>query len=74
MIKHINMIPVESSSIDSIGYDQEAQELYVKFKKGEVTYIYKDVSLEEWEYMHDESTRSIIFKRIKIEKEYIKSE
>ena len=38
------MIPVESSSIELVGYDEEAQELYVQFHNRGRTYAYADVS------------------------------
>ena len=74
MIKHINMIPVESSQIGSIGYDQETQELYVQFKKGGATYIYYEVTQEEFDFLLDDTMRSETFKRIKATKEYTKAE
>jgi KTSC domain len=38
------MIPVESESIALVGYDEEAQELYVRFHNRGRTYAYEDVS------------------------------
>jgi KTSC domain len=37
------MIPVESSSIELVGYDEQAQELYVRFHNRGRTYAYEDV-------------------------------
>jgi hypothetical protein len=37
------MIPVDSAGIASIGYDAGAQELYVRFRDGESTYVYSPV-------------------------------
>lgn len=40
----MQMYKVISSNIDSIGYDTEKKELYVRFKSGKDIYIYEDVS------------------------------
>ena len=42
------MIPVESSNVESIGYDQENQIVYVRFLNGSL-YIYKEVPEYEFE-------------------------
>ena len=42
MKQQVKMIPVESSNIDSIGYDADSKELYVKFLTG-VRYKYSNV-------------------------------
>jgi hypothetical protein len=42
------MIPVESSSIELVGYDEEAQELYVRFVGGQ-TYVYSPVPRSAFE-------------------------
>lgn len=44
---NINMVPVESSNVESIGYDENEQILYVRFLTG-ATYIYKGVN--EYEF------------------------
>jgi hypothetical protein len=36
------MVPVESTSIQLVGYDEDARELYVQFRRGR-TYVYFDV-------------------------------
>ena len=36
------MIPVDSTSIELVGYDEDARELYVHFRRGR-TYVYFDV-------------------------------
>jgi hypothetical protein len=36
------MTPVESTSIELVGYDEEAQELYIQFRRGRL-YVYYDV-------------------------------
>ena len=43
------MIPVESSSIELVGYDEEGQELYVRFHNRGRTYVYEDVSPAQFE-------------------------
>jgi KTSC domain len=43
------MIPVESSSIELVGYDKEAQELYVRFHNRGRTYAYEGVSPAQFE-------------------------
>ena len=43
------MIPVESSSIELVGYDAETQELYVRFHNRGRTYAYEDVSRAQFE-------------------------
>jgi KTSC domain len=42
LMKMVDMIPVVSSNIDSVGYDNDKQELHVMFKGGKV-YIYEKV-------------------------------
>ena len=42
------MVPVESSSIELVGYDDEAQALYVRFHNRGRTYVYFDVSPEAY--------------------------
>lgn len=44
----INMIPVDSSNVESIGYDENEQILYVRFLTGAM-YIYKGVSKYEFD-------------------------
>lgn len=44
----MEMVYVDSTSIDQIGYDEGANEVHVIFKSGR-RYIYSEVSLEVWE-------------------------
>lgn len=44
----IDMIPVDSSNVESVGYDENEQILYVRFLTG-ATYIYKGVNNYEFE-------------------------
>ena len=43
------MIPVESKSIELVGYDEEAGELYVRFHNRGRTYAYEDVSRAQFD-------------------------
>jgi len=54
-MNEIEMIPVVSSSVESIGYCEEIQILKVKFLKGGV-YEYKNVPLMEFEQLHNASS------------------
>lgn len=42
-----NMIPVESSNVESLGYDEDSETVYVRYLKGTL-YIYKGVP--KWEF------------------------
>lgn len=44
----VNMVPVSSSNVDSVGYNDEQQILYVRFLNGSL-YIYKGVSMYEYD-------------------------
>lgn len=46
------MIPVSSSNIESIGYDDENEQVYVKFLNGSL-YVYKGVPIHEFENLRD---------------------
>jgi len=46
------MLPVSSSNIESIGYNEENQEVYVRFINGSM-YVYKGVPLHEYENLRD---------------------
>ena len=41
------MVPVESTSIERVGYDEEARELYVQFQRGRM-YVYFGVPPEAY--------------------------
>jgi hypothetical protein len=43
-----NMNQVSSSNIDSIGYDEQNQEVYVRFLNGNI-YVYKGVPKHEYQ-------------------------
>jgi hypothetical protein len=68
-----DMAFVDSSSIEAIGYDHGAQELYVRFLKSGETYVYYDV--EEWvfqEFMHTDSKGRYLNSAIKGRYQYAK--
>lgn len=46
------MIPVSSSNIESIGYDEKNEQVYVRFLNGSL-YVYKGVPLHEFENLRD---------------------
>ena len=46
------MLPVSSSNIDSIGYNEDNQEVYVRFLNNSL-YVYKGVPLHEFENLRD---------------------
>lgn len=46
------MMPVSSSNIQSIGYDEPSQIVYVRFLNGSL-YIYKGVSPSEFENLRE---------------------
>ena len=46
----MDMIPVQSSNVESIGYDEAAQTLRVRFHSG-ATYEYKNVGIMEFEQL-----------------------
>lgn len=46
------MIPVSSSNIESIGYDEQNEHVYVRFLNGSL-YVYKGVPLHEFENLRD---------------------
>jgi len=48
----MDMIYVDSSTVDQIGYDDEAREVHVIFKNSG-HYIYSDVSEEVWAQFRD---------------------
>lgn len=46
------MIPVSSSNLESIGYDDQNQVVYIRFLNGSI-YVYKGVPLHEFENLRD---------------------
>lgn len=47
-MNNAEMVPVSSSNVESVGYDEENQILYVRFLSGSL-YIYKNVNKPEYE-------------------------
>lgn len=61
----VNMIQVTSSNVESIGYDELQQVLYVRFLSGGL-YIYKGVSSYEFEgLLNAPSVGSYLHRNIK---------
>ena len=52
MYKSDEMITVQSSNIESVGYDENDEEVYVKFLNGSV-YVYRGVPLHDFEGLRD---------------------
>lgn len=48
----MEMVVVESSNLEAVGYDSDANELYVEFKNGS-TYKYLDVPFENFQGLMD---------------------
>jgi hypothetical protein len=46
------MIPVSSSNIESIGYDESNEQVYVRFLNGSL-YVYRSVPIHEFESLRD---------------------
>ena len=70
----VEMQPVDSSNIDSVGYDPETQRLTVRFRTGK-TYHYNGVDSRTFdELMKAESKGKFLYQNIKgnyeVEKEY----
>lgn len=52
----MDMIYVDSSNIDQIGYDEPAGEAHVIFKSGR-HYVYSDVSQEVWDFFNTSQSK-----------------
>lgn len=48
----VEMVPVSSSNVASVGYDSDNESVHVQFINGS-EYIYKDVPLHEFEGLRD---------------------
>lgn len=59
----IKMIPVISSNVESIGYDEGTRKLRVKFTRG-VVYEYSDVPPEIWEGWRGVSVGKYLHKKV----------
>ena len=61
----MEMLPVVSTLIESVGYDEADQKLYVKFYSGP-TYVYKGVPLELYgELLQSASVGRFFLEKIK---------
>lgn len=66
----VEMIPVSSSYIGEVGYDEENQILYVRFLNGSL-YIYKEVPDYEFDDLLNASSKGqFLHYNIKYEYEY----
>jgi len=69
----VDMIYVDSSNIEAIGYNSDAQELYVRFLSG-ATYVHYAVPDHIYEELLDATSKGSYFNRvIKGVYEYAKS-
>lgn len=65
-----NMIFVDSSNVEAIGYDSGQRDLYVQFQGGR-TYIYANVSEQTYnEFLRADSKGSYLNREIKPNYEY----
>lgn len=69
IIENPLMIKVKSSAINSIGYDEKTNTLYIEFKKKHV-YVYLNVSNKEKKDFLSAESKGKYFNR-KIKKKYI---
>lgn len=44
----MEMIGMESSNVEAVGYDEDKKELHVRFKGG-ATYVYREVPIETYQ-------------------------
>jgi len=66
----MEFIPIVSTNIDSVFYDEEKEMLHVIFKKGMLHYAYEDVPKSVYEdFMNAESKGQYFARNIK--KEYV---
>jgi hypothetical protein len=57
---------VDSSNVESIGYDEESKDLYVRFRSGSPMYIYEGVPQASFdELMNSDSIGSYLNQQIK---------
>ena len=61
-MNEIEMIPVVSSNVESIGYNEGTQILRIKFRSGAI-YEYKNVPLMEFEQLKNSSSVGSYFNR-----------
>lgn len=59
----VDMIYVDSSNIEAIGYNSDAQELYIQFLSG-VTYVYYGVPKHIYEEIMDAPSKGSYFNRV----------
>ena len=59
----VDMIYVDSSNIEAIGYDSDAQELHVQFLSG-TTYVYYNVPENVYEEIMDAPSKGSYLNRV----------
>lgn len=62
MNNNIDMIPVESSNLESVGYDEINKQLYVRFLKGGL-YFYSNVPVTIYSALMNASSHGEYFSR-----------
>jgi hypothetical protein len=63
--KPVEMKPVQSSNVKSVGYDPEKKALHIHFRSG-TTYVYKDVPESVyWELLESQSVGKYLDKNVK---------
>lgn len=61
----MNLIPVESSNIKAIGYDESLNKLFIQYKSEKI-YFYNDVSKEVYtSFLNSESKGKFYYSQIK---------
>ena len=63
MEEEVQMIPVNSSNVASIGFDAGAEEIHVRFISGG-TYVYSEASLDLWEAFQGAGSKGSFVQRI----------
>lgn len=59
----VTMIHVDSAALDQYGFDEEAQELHVVFKKGRLC-IYSQVPVEVWEGFQNAESKGTYLREV----------
>ena len=59
----MNLVKVESSNLEAVGYDQDTQEMTVEFKGGGL-YKYKDVPFEVYTELMDADSIGQLFHKL----------
>jgi KTSC domain len=65
----MDMVYVDSSTVDQIGYDEYEREVHVIFKSGR-HYAYGDVTSDVWEQFRDSPSKGVFLNQEFIAKGY----